>query len=199
MVKRLIAFLLTACCCCLQLACAGEADGSGKRDVVVKLRDGSEVVGELVRVEDEQYFVRTESLGPIKIRADVILSIVFDTAAADRQPGAPDTTRSRASSGGTDDGAATSLFGLDAILKAMTSDSSIMEKINQLKDDPDVKAVLEDPGVLQALESGDVSALFDNAKVRSLLENDVVKSISEDYRKKSNAGNGREASSTPTR
>lgn len=185
---RRLLLVLPVSCFCLLAAGVGEDSGDAQREVVVLLRDGSQIVGELLRLEQGQYHIKTESLGVVMVGSKVIRSIVFDKATGEDAAGSTAGTAESAStaqqrSPATHTDAATAVFGFDAILKAMTSNSAIMGKVERLKEDPDVKAVLEDAGIMQALEDGNFGALLDNQKIRALLENDVVKSISKEYQK----------------
>ncbi len=63
---------------------------------------------------------------------------------------------------------------LQSTLKAKPGN---MKLINELKNDPDMQAVLSDPKIMKAIQSGDYSALANNPKFKKLMNNPAMQQI----------------------
>ena len=62
------------------------------------------------------------------------------------------------------------------------SDEAVLEKIQALKDDPDVQAVLNDTELMESLRTGDLNAVISNPKFMKLLESPDIQEIIEEVR-----------------
>jgi len=71
---------------------------------------------------------------------------------------------------------------LPRVQERLMSDEAVLEKIQALKDDPDVQAVLNDTELMEALKTGDLNAVISNPKFMKLLESPEIQEIIEEVR-----------------
>lgn len=71
---------------------------------------------------------------------------------------------------------------LPAIQERLVSDEAVFQKIQALRDDPDIQAVLSDPVLMEALKAGNLDTLISNPKFMRLLENPDIQEIMKEVR-----------------
>lgn len=140
---------------CLALPLATSA-GETRRVILV---DNSVIVGEIVSMSGGIYTIRTENLGLLKIADSKVRSIGTNTSQA---------------TAGAD---YSNLNEIAGITQKMTADSSIMQQILVLQNDPGFQEILQDEAVMRAIHSGDLNALMTNPKIMKLIENAGVQQI----------------------
>lgn len=170
--------------------CLGSAQAVELREI--ELRDGTVLRGEIVSLENGNYTIRSSSLGEIRVPASDVRVIRFPPAppvppSIPHRVAAPDGATPR--QGGDSDSAdvgqqvedlrrSGDLHGqLEGVQQSLGNDDSIMEIIQSLQDDPELKAVLNDPEIMQAVQAGDVQALMANPKFMALLNNPKIQEI----------------------
>lgn len=123
----------------------------------IKLRDGSQISGEIVSLRDGVYTITSSTLGTLTVQQAEVSSVTTGTAG----PPAPQ---------------------LDALTQQLTADPDAMRVIVELMDAPDVQAVLDDPDIRTALQSGNLDALLSNPKLLHLAADprfqDIARKIS---------------------
>lgn len=70
---------------------------------------------------------------------------------------------------------------LDGLQERMAADPQAMNTISDLRDSPDMKAVLDDPALMDAIQRGDISALLANPKIAKLAADPKVRELTEKY------------------
>ncbi|MFP4476472.1 MAG: hypothetical protein ACLFOY_13005 [Desulfatibacillaceae bacterium] len=144
------------------LTTAGPAAGA-----VIELDDGRTIVGEILRFEDGMYFVRTG--GEVVAVPRDRTNSVHSGDDPDRRPGMmygepmPEGPEYRKQ--------------LESTREKLTGDEDTMRLIEELRDDPEMQAILSDPEILRAVERGDIAALLENPKFQRLMENATVRDI----------------------
>lgn len=133
----------------------------------IELNDGSVVVGEIESFSNGTYTVKS-SLGMLAIPEKNVTNIRTGSSSGK----AKDEGRNAGNSGGGAGGMPSDLT------NAIISDSAIMEKVMELNNDPDVKAILNDPAAMQAIQTGDMSALMSNPSFMKLLTKPQIEDIS---------------------
>ena len=173
-------FRLCLAACLLGFGVAAAEPVATPTKVVIQLKDQSQVVGEMVGLRDGVYQVRTESLGILRIPQSNIAGIVFDRSAlAGERP----VAGSGPAAAGQPTGAAA---GADAspdlapLFKSITSNPDLMGKIEGLKEDADIQAVVNDPEIMKAVASGNFKALLENEKVKALMDNPQIQSLTKE-------------------
>lgn len=151
--KHVLTGILFMLCLALPLA----ADAGEKRRVI--LVDNSVIVGEIVSMSGGVYTIMTDNLGLLEIADSKVKSIGNNT--------------SQAINGDT----SSNLNEISGITQKMTTDSSIMQQILVLQNDPDFQEILQDETVMRAIHSGDLNALMNNPKIMKLIENAGVQQI----------------------
>jgi hypothetical protein len=66
------------------------------------------------------------------------------------------------------------------IQERLLNDEAVLKKIQALRNDPDIQAVLNDPALMEALRAGDLNAVMSNAKFMRLFENPDIQEILEE-------------------
>lgn len=145
----------------------------------ILLDDGTELVGEILRVENGSYTIKTRTLGTLTVSERQIQSIT--------RPGATvgsATQNSHASSqnpvvsGGTAVQGGQGRSSVQALQQRLVSDGNLMQQIMALQSTPEMQAVLSDPEVMAAIERMDFQTLANHPKIKRLMSNQTVRSIS---------------------
>lgn len=144
------------------LSFSGGASAGQQRSI--DLRDGSVVVGEIVTAGNGIYSVKTETLGVISLKEADILAI-RSRESAPRQGSSADLPP--VSQG----------EGLQAMRQRIMSDTTLMQSVNALKDDPEIQKILQDPALMKAIQDGNLDALKDSPKIQSLMNNPTLQGI----------------------
>lgn len=71
---------------------------------------------------------------------------------------------------------------LPRIQERLISDEAVLQKIQALKDDPDIQAVLNDSELMEALKTGDLNSVISNPTFMKLLENPHIQEIMKEVR-----------------
>ena len=147
--KPLFACLVAA----LGLVLAAGASGSP----IIKLKDGSQIQGDIQSIQDGQYTVVSPSLGTVHVAQSNIVQISYDGGGESR------------------DRAETDAAGIDHVssqaqqLQAqLAQDPEAMKSILSLQNDPQIQALLNDPQIMQAIQRGDYPSLLNNPKIQAL-------------------------------
>ena len=156
--KPLFACLVAA----LGLVLAAGASGSP----IIKLKDGSQIQGDIQSIQDGQYTVVSPSLGTVHIAQSNIVQISYDGGGESR------------------DRAETDAAGIDHVssqaqqLQAqLAQDPEAMKSILSLQNDPQIQALLNDPQIMQAIQRGDYPSLLNNPKIQALDNDPQLKSV----------------------
>jgi hypothetical protein len=131
-------------------------------DIVLKLKDGSFVRGELITFSDGIYTVDSASLGILKIKSDSVGSI--------------ESSNNTASNGGVDSHLQNQLADINTKL---TQDEEAMAMIMSLQNSPDMQAILADDEIMRAIQTMDYDALMNNPKIIKLMDNAQIRAIQE--------------------
>jgi hypothetical protein len=158
---------------------------------LVRLKDKSQIAGRIVGLKDGVYEVRTESLGVVNVPESKVASITYERAAAPVVAGGPETPAATAATPEDADpfdidldlfraGLATTGLDFEALLKSMAANPALMVKVEALRKDASLQAVMNDPAIMKAVQSGDLAALLNNEKIKALLENPNVQAVTQD-------------------
>lgn len=82
----------------------------------------------------------------------------------------------------TDNGTALPTGDLPRIQERLISDEAVFRKIQALRDDPDIQALLGDDALMEALRAGNLNALISNPNFMRLLENPAIQEIMKEVR-----------------
>lgn len=168
------------------LCCGAGQTRSDLRTATVSLSDGSQVVGRIVRMEQDAYEVLSASLGTLKIPVSKIESVVFRKAGAQRaggppadlaKRGAPARAVPRAGAQPEPLGGVGGLLDFQGLMRSMVENPEVMKLIEGLKDDREIQQFMRDPEVSRAIDSGDLLRLMSNPKLYKLLSLEKVKEI----------------------
>lgn len=139
----------------------------------IELKDGSTVVGEIQSFSDGTYTVKS-SFGVLTIPEENVTNIA---AGSVRGKAKEQGEKSAGNSEGGGSGVPSDLT------NAILSDSATLDKVMELGNDPDVKAILNDPVAMQAIRQGDMSVLLSNPNFMKLMTKPQIEDISEKVRK----------------
>jgi hypothetical protein len=103
-------------------------------------------------------------------------------AADDRGTAEPVESREGLTHSSTDNGTALPTGDLPGIQERLISDEAVFRKIQALRDDPDIQAVLGDDALMEALRAGNLNALISNPNFMKLLENPAIQKIMKEVR-----------------
>jgi hypothetical protein len=134
-------------------------------DQVITLKDGSQVKGDLIGIKDDNYTIKTESMGEVTVSKDKVLSI-NNGAVAPAAPltGALPIAESQA---------------VDAAQQQLLSNPEMMSQIQALAQDPEVLELLSDPTLVETIASKNPDALKAHPKGQALMDNPKLRAIVE--------------------
>ncbi|OGV67282.1 MAG: hypothetical protein A3K19_30175 [Lentisphaerae bacterium RIFOXYB12_FULL_65_16] len=177
-------FLLVGFC-----AVAADAPADGSAVALIRLNDKSQIVGRIVGLKEGVYEIKTESLGLVNVPEGKVASIVYESSAvvSETERAAP----APAVAAGEEDpwdidvdqvGAGLGGAGLDfqSLLKSIAGNPALMSKVEGLRKDAALQAVVNDPAIMKAMQSGDLATLLNNDKIKALLQNPAVQSVTQD-------------------
>jgi len=148
------------------------------RKALITLKDGSQRVGRVVRLEQGMYQVAGALVGSQRIPVKDVDHIDYGGKLPEAKPlwglfgsqggglQLPDTVPDRFK--GT---------AREWIIGAILGNQNLREKLQQLHNDPEVQEVLADPEIRKALENNDILTLFKNKKLHALADNATVLEI----------------------
>jgi len=147
----------------------GTAATAGQLREVV-LGDGSVILAEVVSLKDGVYTLKSETMGTLNIDENAIRTI--------RSPGAGETAvlKSGKPGEGKEDMAAMR----QSMMGDVMSNPGLLGMIFSLRNDPEVRRVLQDPEVMEMVMAGDLEGLRDDPKFRELMENPKIQSLTEE-------------------
>ena len=132
----------------------------------VKLKDGSVINGDILRLENGSLTIRSDTLGTVQIDESRVDTIHFG-----QPPGG---------SGAASIPAASGLDGqIQALQQRMTSDPEIMGLIMSLGANPDFQKVLQNPDLMKAVSEGDIERLINSPDFQRLLSDPTARTIQE--------------------
>lgn len=135
---------------------------AGMREI--QLNDGSVITGEVLSYTNGVYTIKSEALGVLSINDSQVRSIT--SKGGTRNSTATQTNASQNISSQRKD-----------MEQKMMSDPEIINEILSLKDDPEIKKILQDPDIIQAVNDNDIQKLASNPKFLSLMNNPKVQEI----------------------
>ena len=137
----------------------------------ILLEDGTEIVGELVSLQNGSYTIHSKALGTLKISEHQVSRISSMGASAPRVSAAPLSPVESATS-------VMDTSAVQSIQQRIMGDSTMMQQIMSLQSSPDMQAVLSDPEIMAAIRRLDFDSLTNNPKIRKLMQNRDVQAIS---------------------
>ncbi len=155
----------------------GFASAGQMREVV--LSDGSVLLAEVVAYKEGVYTLRSETMGELEVQDSAIQAI--------REPGAaarpiPDTLSQQADR-------APNQEDVESMKQSVLSNPGLLGMVFSLRNDPDMKRILQDPEIMGMVMSGDVESLQDNPKFMELMENPKIQAIIQQMAPDKGAGN----------
>ncbi len=133
-------------------------------DMLIQLKDGSSLRGEVLSMDNGVYRVQTRSLGVITIPAANVQGMLSSDAGAATMvqpvPAAPVDPSAVAD-----------------ITTRMMQDEGLLTSIMALQSDPAMQEILKDPEVMKAVQNFDLEALRNHPKIQALMRNPRVQAI----------------------
>ena len=133
----------------------------------ILLNDGTEIVGELVSLQNGAYTIRSKTLGTLTVSDQQVASISSMGAPVANHATPIDSAKS-AMSGSQ----------MQSIQQSLLNNTGMVQQIMALQSHPDMQAVLSDPEIMAAIQRLDFDALAKNPKIQKLMNNRQVQSIS---------------------
>ncbi len=128
----------------------------------IELNDGTVINGKIISFANGVYTIESEALGQLKIKESKIKTIHLKSSAKNKK----DETESQSANSQ-----------VKSMQNLMVTDSSIMEMILSLQNDPKFQKILKNPEIMNAVNSGDTKTLMSNPEFMELLNNSTVKEI----------------------
>ena len=141
----------------------------------ITLKDGTQLKGKLTSVKDGIYTIQTFNLGTLTVNENQIVSVssqlIADQAATASQL-VPAQSAQQPQFNKSELAVQAQL-----LQKQFLADPKIMQEIQNLMNDEEVKTILTDPEVMKAVMSYDPNTIAGNEKIKKLMENPKIKSL----------------------
>ncbi len=106
----------------------------------------------------------------------------WDVSADSQETGKSIESRDGLAQPSSDDGTVLPTGQVPRIQERLIGDEAVFRKIQALRDDPDIQAVLGDAALMEALRAGDLNAMISNPNFMKLLENPAIQEIMKEVR-----------------
>ena len=141
----------------------------------IELIDGSVIIGDVKKIDNEGYTIHSVNLGTLKIDASRIREI--------RNTKAPKQNKSKMltinnESTIVDKKAFSSQ--VESLQQVMISNPQVLNKIMALKDDAEFQSIMQNQDIMNAVQSGDLNYLMNNSKFMRLLDHSAVQQIKQE-------------------
>ena len=137
-------------------------------DQVITLRDGSQIKGQLVGINNGSYTIQVPVVGDVHASmADVVSVTNANAPTLATQP----TTNQQLINGPNYDQQ------IAANQKQLMSDPQSMELLHQMMQDPETMKLLQDPSLIKAVTSRDYGSVQNNPSVQKLLNSPSMQAI----------------------
>ena len=141
---------------------------------IIRLTDGSRILGDVVSMQNDSFTVKTRDLGTVTIKATQIESMTKPGDAPATQI-LQRTNRARTQPAAKDQA-------IKSIRSGIVNNTALMGDILRLQSDPQMKAVLADPQLMKAVKSLNFDKLSNDPKIKALMNNPTIQAISSHMR-----------------
>lgn len=135
---------------------------------VIRLVDGSRILGDVVSMHNDSFIVKTQTLGTVNIKASQIAGMT--------RPGEPPARHNPSATTGAGQAPAASRT-VQSIRSGIAGNAELMRDILRLQSDPRMKAVLADPRLMKAVRNLDFDKLAKDPRIQALMNDPAVKKI----------------------
>lgn len=138
----------------------------GQSSRILSLKDGSQIKGEIINVNDNIFTVKT-SFGNVQIEGHEILDILSAESSAVSS--------------------ASPVFSDKEILKhkqRIINDPEMMRLLQELAQDESILQALSQPGLMNALMSGDLNQIQNDPAFKKILENPLIQRMIQEAEQK---------------
>jgi len=136
----------------------------------VTLNDGSVIKGDIIKLENGVYTIKSTQLGEIKVEEEKVLSITSAQAQQIQKSNGSNTSSQNSSLKDQ----------VQKIQGQVVGNQDIMEKIQSLLDDPQIKQIISDPNLMKDIMTYDEDTIRSNANLQQLLNNPRIQSLIKD-------------------
>jgi len=148
----------------LLLLGAGLSFAESDLTVNLSLKDGTQIKGKLLSLENGVFEVKTTSMGVVNVPESEVVAMQSNSSLDVSANKKLDSEK------------------LQSLQNSMMKDPVAMEKIMALQQNPEFMKVLQDPAVMKAIQSGDYDALSNNPVFKDLMENSAIKELVKEYK-----------------
>jgi hypothetical protein len=131
---------------------------------VIKLKDGTTLIGEITSMTNGRYSVKTENLGVVNFTDEDVLSIQSPGVAAENSP--------------LTGGSSSSLKQqVQSVQAQVMNDETIMESISELAEDREIQQLLQNPQLMNTIMTFDEQQIANDPAIQKLLERKDIQEI----------------------
>ena len=136
-----------------------------KTSKIISLKDGSQIVGQIIKFENGIYTIETATFGQIEINDSEIINISSKT----QNPQKNIANINGAT--GELDGQVQQLQG------ALMSNPSFINEIQQIAQDPEIIELISDPSLMNKLTNPDAETLKNDPKMKEIMANPKINKL----------------------
>lgn len=137
----------------------------------ITLKDGSQIQGRVIGMDDGKYVIETTALGQVTIGDDEVVSI--------SAPGQVAPAPSSVNPAAVPPAQTFSKAQMDSVQSQIAANPQMMQEISALASDPEIMAIISDPAFMQVVQSRDPAAIQANPRTQALMENPKIKALVE--------------------
>ncbi len=134
---------------------------------VISLKDGSQIKGELIGIQDGVYTIKTPVIGEVHVKSSEVTGINAEGAVP-----APSAPQPMAATGSIDINTK-----MQEMQSQLMSNPDAMAEIQQIASDPAITQLLSDPELMRIVMSKDVNAIQNSPKAAELMNNPRIKNL----------------------
>jgi len=145
---------------------------------VIMLKDGSNIQGKILSMQDHVYAIDTAHMGLINVHENDIQSI------ADPSQNVILNKNINSLSGNSNLGSNSLKSQVDQIQGSIMSDPQILMELQKLVEDPEIMKILSDENFVSDIMSYDENKIKNNANTNNLLQNQKMRALMDKINKK---------------
>ena len=162
----------------VSILCVSTAAFADPSQQVISLKNGSQIMGEVISLNNGVYTIKAPIIGNIQASASDVVSITNGNGRAPG-PGNPGSGSTGNPTSPTQTGGDIPDFNqrIREEQKDLMSNPESVSILMQMAQDPEIAQLLQDPALVEAVTHHDLQAVQNNPRVKQLMDNPKVKAF----------------------
>ena len=146
----------------------------------ITLKDGSQIQGHIVSMDNGQYSIESQTLGKIQVPEENIVNIVTpgqNPALISQRASLPNMPNMQSMPSLPNNSSPEFAADVKTTQAQIMSNPAAMQEIQALAADPEIISLLSDPELLKAATSGNPQAIQSNPRIQMLMSNPKMQQL----------------------